>query len=134
MVLSTAMPGVSIEITVGNNTLKEYEDQDQEEQLRTTARYVEAVTGETFVISIQLNPEFRFKGSCVSFEIFVDGNWVHSPVIGRYSTPSCKSEGARMTARTMRKYQFASLETGTFCICIVKCSIDCMCSSRWPDS
>lgn len=115
MAISDSLPGVAIEILVDGRALKEYEDQDAEEDREqdTVIRYIEAQSGKLFAVSIELLDEFEFDGTCIAFDIYVDGTFVHGPIIREFKDPRSRiSEGRRIDVGKMRKYRFTTLETG----------------------
>lgn len=83
MAITDSLPGLAIEILVDGRALQEYEDEDADEDQEqdTVVRYIEAESGKVFAVSIELLEDFEFEGSCIAFDIFVDGTFVHGPII-----------------------------------------------------
>lgn len=103
-------------MTVAGVDLKEHCDDEIAEEARTTTRYVEATSGQTFAIRMKVPRGFDFLGDGLSFEIQIDGTGLDHPLIfkGKCASKSFErySEGVRPTKGTIRKYQFGALETG----------------------
>ena len=116
MAIIDELPGVMIEVTVHGEALNELREEGFVDDKRTVTRYLEAVSGQTFAISINLLPAFKFKGDAIAFRISADGKMVDTPImlkqnIQRYAI----SQGLRTSDNSVRKYCFADLETGTTC-------------------
>lgn len=115
MAIIDDLPGVKIEVTVEGVAREEHTDPDVAEDERTITRYIEAATGQEFVVNIELLPDFEFKGTCVAFEVSIDGRQVDSPTLTKSSTfRTISSKGVELAGGMIRKYRFADLETGEF--------------------
>ena len=113
MAIIKDLPGVKIEIAANGVALKEHQDTEIAEEERTVTRYIEAVSGQIFAVSIQLLPQFQFKGNCVFFQIYADGTWADGPVINKGEHGLVRlSEGKDTADGKVRRYQFANLERG----------------------
>ena len=89
--------GVEICIRYNGQTLTEYEDPEQQHSQSSLhqARYIEAVPGEKFSISVSLTPQFRSYGSNgVSMVLQVENHQAGRFDIGRYfSRTSLEMDG-----------------------------------------
>lgn len=74
MAISELMPGVDVCIKVDGQALREYEDNDTEDEDRTVMRYIEAVSGQVFELQIEVKQNFKFFGDVLSFDVHVDGS------------------------------------------------------------
>ena len=116
MAITDVVPGVEVAITVRGNDLKEYRDNELDEEVSTTTRYVEAASGQTFEVRLKVKPNFRFLGDTLAFEILVDGNWMETPLIDKQQCGGLGYQriirGVTTSARTLRRFQFATLDPG----------------------
>ena len=113
MAISDILPGVKIEIIVNGAALKEYEDDTVNDEERTVTRYVEAASGQVFEVLIEVSPAFKFEGERVRFQIHADGVCVDSPLIAKSAFNVTRlSEGREVAGGKVKRYRFASLETG----------------------
>ena len=113
MAIIDDLPGVVIEIIVKGTALKEYEDDELDEDERTVTRYIEAVSGQEFAVRIKRLPNCEFKGDCISFTITADGQDVDFPLLSKTKGRHTHlSEGKEEAGGYERKYRFADLETG----------------------
>lgn len=113
MVVSEALPGLEIEITVDGCPLYEHQDPNEREtdEQRMTTRYVEVVSGQVFAISIKVLPQFQYEGDCIAFEIKADGELVADPVIRRTDDDQMSiSEGLALPSGKVKKNTFADIE------------------------
>ncbi|KAK0937568.1 hypothetical protein LTR29_010901 [Friedmanniomyces endolithicus] len=118
MVAVDLLPGIDISITVAGQALLEHEDHDEEQQDRTTTRYVEAVSGQIFEVRITAQKGFRSGGDMLSFRIHVDGSKAINIPALRNSACSFNSyvhisQGCRQNRSEVRRYCFATLETAS---------------------
>jgi cytochrome c oxidase assembly protein Cox11 len=90
MAVIDILPGVEVEVVVGETALKEYEDSDTEEEECTVTRYIEVQPGQTFAILCKVLPEFDFIGDCICFDFYVDGQKIEGKIV--------KKEGGRRQA------------------------------------
>lgn len=113
MVVSEALPGLEIAITVDGIPLYEHRDPNEveEDEPRTTTRYLEVTSGQVFAISIKVLPHFQYQGDCIAFNIRADGELVADPVIRRTDTVQAFiSEGPALASGKVNKYTFADIE------------------------
>lgn len=115
MAVIDILPGVQIELKANGTALKEYEDHNPKEGVRTVTRYVEVISGQEFVVSIKLLPNFVFRSDCVLFDLHADGGFTDTVAIGRAQFDSggtsFESQG-RTSGDWLQRYRFATLETG----------------------
>lgn len=113
MAITDVLPGVQIQIIVNGTALQEYEDQGSTEGVRTVKRYIEVVSGQRFSVLITLLPHFIFKGDCIRFRIYADGEWADGLVLRRKhsSLRSYRSEGREVSGGMVETFRFAALET-----------------------
>ena len=112
MVINNDLPGVDIEIIVDGNALHGHEDKHACFEERTFTRYIECVSGQVYSIAINLLPEFKYEGNCISFEISVDGNACVDVAIqesDRHQEHLC--EGA-VSKGKVQKFTFAQFDPG----------------------
>jgi len=123
MAILPGFPGVSVEIHVGGNTLKEYDDSNEDEPTPTTVtKYIEAKTGAKFEIHFRFETNFQYRNHTIQCETYFDGSskYVNGFVLNKehlgrsqaYTTKQVGAfhkEGGRWTER---KYMFSSLVTG----------------------
>ncbi len=114
MVVTDDIPGLEVTVTVNDEALKEYHETGLDEGERMTTRYIEAVSGQQFAIKMRVDDSFLFKGNCISFHVYVDGQRAHAPFIKKITrTHGRISEGQNTNHGTkVKRYRFASLETG----------------------
>lgn len=121
MAISDNVPGVKVTVAVDGTDLTEYRDEDLEEEEGTTTRFIEAKTGQTFEVRITVDRGFHFAGDTLACYVSLDGQWVHTPLIGqdscRFQSHCRTSSGALTGDGMLRKYQFAELE-GKSSICL----------------
>ncbi|KAK5171285.1 uncharacterized protein LTR77_004429 [Saxophila tyrrhenica] len=109
MVRSNDIPGLVVEVTVGGEALREYQKDDLEDVARTTTRYIEAVTGQEFVVSIKLLEDFKFMGNCLAAKVYADGTMLTSALMC-YELDVREVEGIEIGDDTVRKASFADVE------------------------
>lgn len=115
MAIIDASPGVEVEMIVDDLPLKEYEDSEiDEEDERTTTRFVEAMSSQVFGIRCKLLPNFKYEGNGVGFSLSADGTFVDGRFIMKDSLQTVISKGYQAGQGDVRKYRFAELETGTY--------------------
>lgn len=113
MAISEDLRGVNVTITVRGNDLKEYRDAELEEDPRTTTRYIEAVSGQDFAVSIVAKDTVIFRDDALCFDVSVDGQLMSGHLILKNSLQyTVISEGRTGPDGQLRKYRFASLEIG----------------------
>ena len=113
MAIIDDIPGVRVEVIVEGSALQEHVDDDVEKSDRTITRYIKAVSDQVFAVSIELLPEFEFRGDCIGFDVYVDGVWIDGPLIRKdeyaYAT---LSEGRDTEDGKVKKFRFATFEPG----------------------
>jgi hypothetical protein len=111
MAISEHLPGIVVDIRVDGTSLKEYQDSTVKEDQRTTTRYVEAKSGQNFIIHFRCLPEFQFAGDCITFRVCMDGEWMDISLLPK-TKRSATSRGVELPGGMVRKYYFNDLETG----------------------
>ena len=116
MAVLDTLPGVEVNIVVNKKPLKEYQDSDVEEEHRTVTRYVEAVSNQVFEIHMTIEKGFKFRGNCLTFKIYVDGNRVQYNAVDK---ENCARAGYNLVSDTVNlengklgKYNFSAIELG----------------------
>lgn len=113
MVVSEALPGLEITITVNGIPLYEHRDPNEaaDVESRTTTRYLEVASGQVFAISITASPHFQYEGDCIAFEIKADGELVADPMIRQTDIEQAFiSEGPALASGKVNKYTFVDIE------------------------
>ena len=115
MAINDIMPGVKVEVFVNGQALTEHTDKDLDNDERTITRYIEAISGEEFEIRVELDEEFKFKGNCLSWDVFADGQLLTEHTVRAASKKRCGiSDSINDGDGTKRAFRFASLETGKY--------------------
>ena len=114
MAICNGLPGVQVTVTVSGHDLQEYRNEEEnEDDGRTTTRYIEAKSGQTFEVSYSVDRHFNFVGDTVAFYEHVDGHLMSAPLLFISDAPySGSSLGRKEKDGRLRRYQFASLEVG----------------------
>ena len=114
MAILNDLPGFSIDITVRGSPLQEYDDiKDGGRDERTVIKYVKATSGQSFAVSIKLLPTFKFKGDCIVFEIYADGELMSKPMfIKNRRDRSTVIKGRPAGHDQIEKFRFADFQTG----------------------
>lgn len=114
MAISDDLPGVSITIAVNGTPLQEHNPAEVDgEHLRTVTKYVEVTSGQLFAVSIKLLPAFKFKGGCIVFEIYADGDLMSKPMFIKYNSDRSKVAKGRPSGHDkVEKFRFADVQTG----------------------
>lgn len=118
MAISDDIPGMKVSIVGGGHALIEYEDTEVAEEECTTTRYIQATSDQQFEIHIKVAKGTKIKGDCLVCIVDVDGNSVEGTIIeaidfkNRYE--KCILKGCEIGGGMIRKFRFASLETGKF--------------------
>lgn len=116
MAISDDVPGLEICIVGDGRTLVEYEDKDITEEERTTTRFVQATSGQHFAILFNVAKGTNFKGDSLCCEIKIDGTVVKRHLLNkayfRDKDYSSSLKGCEAPGEMIRKFSFASLETG----------------------
>lgn len=116
MAISDELPGVEVAVTVGGNDLKEYRDEDLEEEEGTTTRYIEAVSGQQFAIRMKVPRRFQFVADTLRFRTYIDGNYIGGVNVYaadcRHGPHTITRTRCHVSAREARKLEFSGLETG----------------------
>ncbi|KAH7094843.1 hypothetical protein FB567DRAFT_586195 [Paraphoma chrysanthemicola] len=79
-------PDLQVEVTVDGKPLKEYVNPDETDDPDTITRYIEAVSGAEFALSLAFGDKFPTKHD-IGFEIEIDGNEVESSYSAKESLP-----------------------------------------------
>lgn len=111
MAINEYVPGIEAVIIVDGQPLKEYQDDDEEEQVNETIRYVEAAAGKTFSIQVKKPKNFPFKYDFLAYHFWVDGEFSGAAVSITMDEQISVSQGVVDNDR-IHKYCFLSLETG----------------------
>lgn len=137
MAIHDALPGIVVSVSVARNQLKEYEREREQEELGaplagcTISRYIESTSDSEFAINLEISPLFQFDCPTLQFDIYVDGQFILSPVCGvehltygRWAMtvtglPVKLSDGSEAE----RRFKFASIKT-SICFCKI--------NSPWP--
>ncbi|GAB1740515.1 hypothetical protein NU219Hw_g5616t1 [Hortaea werneckii] len=76
---STLLPHFESTITVNNKNLTEHADPSSPEPERTTTRYVEVTTEQTFSITLKAGKDLQFLANGLAINLYIDGNFVDAP-------------------------------------------------------
>lgn len=116
MAISDDLPGFEVTISVNGEALKEYTDSTLQEEERTVTRYIEAVSGREFSVSLKAKKGTHFQGTCLACSLSVDGHWIQTPLLHksdcRKADLSETVEGSRPGAGMVRRFCFSAIETG----------------------
>ena len=76
------LKGIEASIIIGGKALTEYDDEDTgdggSDHTSEVSKYIEAVSGAEFSISITVPKSYKFKANALSFRLILDGVWVKS--------------------------------------------------------
>ena len=117
MAINDALPGVEVTIEADCVALKEYKDNDDDEANDATlTRYIEAQSGQEFLVKCKVGRGCVRRGDAIAFDIFADGKMVDCLMIPalEVQTQPCTMEtlGLDLPNGMLRKFCFSSLETG----------------------
>ena len=72
---------LEVSIAVGDHDLPEYEEEGFQEAPDSMVKYVEATSGESFVINLRVLPKFRSTSQGLSFQVFLDGHYIQNVLV-----------------------------------------------------
>lgn len=106
--------GLDVSIHADGKPLEEREDTSiEEDDVSKITRYIEAKSGQLFVIKFDLPPEDQFEGDVICCDIYVDGKLLDSLLLQKGSPlPVEQSNGLLMPDGTVRLFQFAEVTIG----------------------
>jgi len=130
MAVLEGLKGIEVTVHVDGQALHEYEDDEAERQpgaigeyqaSKTVTKYVEAVTGKEFAISIKVRAPYEMDCPTLAFWIMVDGSEVSRRVLrkqkycnnnGEDVIFGVKNQNDSMTQRcSIRYFLFAEIQT-----------------------
>ncbi|EME38590.1 hypothetical protein DOTSEDRAFT_29616 [Dothistroma septosporum NZE10] len=112
--IDDALPGVEVEITVAEQPLKEYVEDDAVDEANTNIPYVEARSGQEFEVRCKAHRSTDLKGDKLSFRIRMDGRTASKKSISAShfeegETAYCTASYTRISTDQVRGFEFASL-------------------------
>ncbi|GAB7364864.1 hypothetical protein MBLNU230_g5656t1 [Neophaeotheca triangularis] len=114
MAVTDALPGVEVTVEVDGQPLKEFTDQELEEEPRTITRYVEAVSGKRFILKVEVNKHAKFHGNNYRVSVEVDGHSAQQRLINKpkkSGTPIMASiEGFLVSGTEVKEFMFSGLD------------------------
>ena len=114
MAVIDELPGVAVKVTVEEKALQEHIDSNVEEDSRTVTRYIESQSDQKFAICISVAKGFQFRGDCLLFRIWVDGEHAASPLIRKdqciHANFMEHSEGVEQPQNMIQKFRFSNLK------------------------
>lgn len=115
MAITTGIPTIKVAIHADGAPLQEHEnDEEVAANDNEVTRYIEATTGQTFSINIDVGAGTEFVGDSFAFHICVDGRMVDSTITRRtgetHTGSQVTSQGRYLAAGTVQKYRFADLD------------------------
>jgi len=118
MAINDAVQGLEITITHDGEALIEYEDDTVMPEDRTTMRFIESKSDQAFAVKLKLEQGTQFRGDSLACEIKIDGTLVISPLLAkkdcRHRAYVDVRKGCPARDGMTRKFEFSSVETGTF--------------------
>ncbi|KAF2491026.1 hypothetical protein BU16DRAFT_141592 [Lophium mytilinum] len=83
MAILNDLPGLKVEIVVNGQTLKEYDDDDEdpEEKPRTVTKYIEATSGASFEVRFTFTRLFSLSMYSFAMDIYLDGKFMDNMCI-----------------------------------------------------
>lgn len=114
---STLLPHFESTITVNNKNLTEHEDPSSPEPERTTTRYVEVTTEQTFSITLKAGKGLEFLANGLAVNLYIDGSFVDALLIKREDVETSVmgqtycSEGLYSAVDEVQRFRFADLRT-----------------------
>lgn len=115
MAITKGIPTIKVVIHADGAPLQEHEDEDEVvANDGEVTRYIEATTGQTFSININVGAGTQFVGDSFAFHVCVDGHMVDSTITRRtgevHTGSTVTSQGRYLAAGTVQKYRFADLD------------------------
>lgn len=113
MAIIECVPGIEVTVVSGGNTIKEYVDEETEDESNKVTRYIKAISGQNFEVHIKVAKDFEVKGDDLAFRIYMDGRWVAGPLISKKTiSEGCGRRVSQGRQSDGSKYCFSTLETG----------------------
>ena len=115
MAITTGIPTIKVAIHADGAPLQEHEDEDEVAANDSeVTRYIEATTGQTFSININVGAGTEFVGDSFAFHVCVDGHMVDNTITRRtgetHTGSQVTSQGRYLAAGRVQKYRFADLD------------------------
>ena len=109
-----ALPGVELKLIVNDEVAVEWESRELVEAPRTVSRFVEVAMGDYWALEITLHPDFSFKGNRMQFDIWVDGQLMEMPLMGRNSRTERYEGHTSADGKSLKKFRFTARQTGKY--------------------
>ncbi len=115
MAIFKGVDGIEVTILVDGKDLKEYVDENSQEEERTVSKYVEAVSGKSFAVRCRVSKKAKFKGDAISINVYADGKSVG----GIYAQHARLKQAAvdhlidslQVTSNRYQKFVFSEIHT-----------------------
>jgi hypothetical protein len=116
MAITKAFPGIGATVCVNGEPLQEHLDETVKDDDGTVTRFVEAVSNKSFEVHLEVKKETTITHSAVYFEVFMDGKFVHNPLLPKtfieWDCGVSIVEGKELANGMIQKLIFAEVDTG----------------------